>query len=84
MIKELPDWIETLESEDLEFIKQFVLNSGSLKQIVKIYDVSYPTVRIRLERLIGKIKVTETTEQKAFIKQLSIDDRIRIEDAKQL
>lgn len=31
MMKELPDWIVTLESEDLEFIKKFVLNSGILK-----------------------------------------------------
>lgn len=42
MMKDLPDWIVELESEDLECIKKFVLN-GFLK-------LSYPTVRIRLDR----------------------------------
>jgi hypothetical protein len=84
-IKNVPSWILSLESEDLEFIKNFVLKSGSLKEIAKIYEVSYPTVRIKLDRLIEKIKINDVSDNEEFIKfikRLSIDDRISLEDAK--
>lgn len=84
-IKNIPSWILSLESEDLEFIKNFVLKSGSLKEIAKIYEVSYPTVRIKLDRLIEKIKINDVADNEEFIKfikRLSIDDRISLEDAK--
>lgn len=83
--KNVPNWILALDEEDLEFIKKFVTNSGSLKDIAKIYDVSYPTVRIRLDRLIQKITVNDAVEKEdfvKFIKELSIDDRISLDDAK--
>ncbi len=82
---EIPSWLLSLEKEDVEFIKNFVINSGSLKEIAKYYNVSYPTVRIRLDKLINKIKINENTENEefvSFIKNLSIDDRISLEDAK--
>ncbi|WHX27996.1 DUF2089 family protein [Virgibacillus halodenitrificans] len=81
----LPGWLLSLENEDLEFIKNFVMKSGSLKEIAKLYEVSYPTVRIKLDRLIEKIKINEAAENEEFIKfikGLSIDDRISVEDAK--
>lgn len=84
-IKDVPDWVLSLEAEDLEFIKKFVLNSGSLKEIAKIYDVSYPTVRIKLDKLIQKINLNDELENEEFvqfIKRLSIDDRINLEEAK--
>ena len=52
-------WTEQLDEEDLVFVKRFVLASGSLKEMAKQYGVSYPTVRLRLDRLIEKIKVYE-------------------------
>lgn len=84
-INNIPNWILALENEDLEFIKNFVLHSGSLKEIAKIYEVSYPTVRLKLDRLIDKIKMNDAVENEEFIKfikSLSIDDRISVEDAK--
>lgn len=84
-MNKVPAWILALQSEDIEFIKNFVIHSGSLKEISKLYDVSYPTVRIRLDRLIEKIKLNEEMENEGFIqfiKQLSIDDRINLEEAK--
>ena len=82
---DIPNWLISLEREDIEFIKNFVLNSGSLKDIAKVYEVSYPTVRLRLDKLIQKIKVNDSLEEEefiTFIKKLSIDDRISLEDAK--
>ena len=83
--KNVPDWILSLDIEDVEFIKRFILNSGSLKEIAKVYDVSYPTVRVRLDKLIQKIQLSDSLENEefiAFIKKLSIDDQISLETAK--
>jgi hypothetical protein len=52
-------WIDLLEEEDLAFMKRFILSSGSLKELADAYGVSYPTVRLRLDRLIEKIKVLD-------------------------
>ena len=56
----MPVWMAELEDEDLTFIKKFILASGSLKEVAALYGVSYPTVRLRLDRLIQKIQLTET------------------------
>ncbi len=83
--KDVPSWVLSLESDDLEFIRKFVLNSGSLKQLAKDYDVSYPTVRIRLDRLIQKIEINEEHDKEELIglvKKLAIEERISLEDAK--
>jgi len=52
-------WYEILNDEDLAFLKRFVLASGSLKALSAAYGVSYPTVRLRLDRLINKIAILE-------------------------
>ena len=55
----LPPWLGGLEEEDLNFIRRFLLASGSLKEVAHQYGVSYPTVRLRLDRLIQKIQLNE-------------------------
>jgi hypothetical protein len=55
-------WFERLSEEDVSFVKRFVLASGSLKDLAKAYGISYPTVRLRLDRLIEKIKVLDSQE----------------------
>ena len=44
------------------FVKRFILASGSLKELAGGYGISYPTVRIRLDRLIEKIKIIDSRE----------------------
>jgi len=57
-----PKWIEGLSDEDVAFIRRFVLASGSLKELARAYGISYPTVRLRLDRLIDKIKILDSRE----------------------
>jgi hypothetical protein len=52
-------WIDYLSDEDLGFLKRFLLASGTLKDIAGQYGISYPTVRLRLDRLIEKVKVVD-------------------------
>ena len=55
-------WLDYLSDEDLAFVKRLVLASGSLKEIAAGYGISYPTVRLRLDRLIAKITVTDSQD----------------------
>ena len=58
MTGELPAWLAELTDEDLQFLRRLLLSSGSLKELARIYSVSYPTVRARLDRLIAKVQAT--------------------------
>lgn len=53
------DWLDLVGEEDRAFVKRFILASGSLKAVASQYGISYPTVRLRLDRLIEKIKLAE-------------------------
>jgi hypothetical protein len=44
-----------LPVEDLDLITELVLRSGSLKDLAEVYGVSYPTIRLRLDRLIERL-----------------------------
>lgn len=82
-----PEWLNALDEEDLKFMKNFVLASGSLKEIAKQYGVTYPTVRLRLDRLIQKIQLSDSDESSPFVilvKRLAIDGKIDFETAKLL
>lgn len=61
---ELPraSWIDRLSDEDKSFLKRFVLASGSLKAVAEEYGISYPTVRLRLDRLIEKIRIFDSEQ----------------------
>ena len=50
-------WTDFLADEELAFLKRFVLAGGSLKDLAAVYGVTYPTVRLRLDRLIAKIQI---------------------------
>jgi len=52
-------WLEHLSEEDLAFLKRFLLASGTLKELARQYGISYPTVRLRLDRLIEKVKLID-------------------------
>ena len=83
-LDKIPRWILALEPEDAAFLKNFVLCSGSLKENARSYQVSYPTVRLRLDRLIQKIELNDQQEEPfpAFIKGLAVDSRLDLETAK--
>lgn len=57
-------WIDSLDGEDVAFLKRFLLVSGSLKDLAKAYEVSYPTVRLRLDRLIQKVEIGDEMNAK--------------------
>jgi len=81
----VPEWMLNFEDEDVVFIKKFLQASGSLKEVAQQYNVSYPTVRLRLDKLIQKIQISEDTSNEpyvALVKRLVVNDKIDFDTAK--
>lgn len=81
----MPEWIANLDDEDISFIKKFLLASGSFKEVAVVYGVTYPTVRLRLDRLIHKIQISEDTTNEPYIsliKRLAVNEKIDFDAAK--
>lgn len=83
-LKNIPNWMNELEEDELNFIKKFVLASGSLKEMAEIYKVTYPTVRSRLNQVIEKIKMAEEKKEDPYvklIKKLALEEKIDFDAA---
>lgn len=84
----LPPWLEQLDDDDLQFLRRFLLSSGSLKDLAAEYGISYPTVRGRLDRLIAKVQAAEdpraTDEFQRKLRVLVADGRLPPSLAKEL
>ena len=81
----VPEWMSGLDDEDVTFVKKFLLSSGSLKDVANQYGVTYPTVRLRLDRLIQKIQISENSVNEPYIsliKRFAIDEKLDFETAK--
>ena len=87
MISVVPEWMADLEEEDVAFIRRFLLASGSLKEVAGEYGVSDPTVRLRLDRLIQKVRLADDRAADpyvALIKRLAVNEKIDFDAAKLL
>lgn len=49
-----------LSREEQDFILNFFLSSGSIKEMAKQADLSYPTMRNKMDDLIQKIEVLKS------------------------
>jgi len=86
-IEVVPGWMANLDEEDIAYIKNFILASGSQKEVARQYGVTYPTVRLRLDRLIQKIKISEDNEKDPYIsliKRLAVNEKLDFDTAKLL
>ena len=55
---ELPP-LAQLTYEDHVFVSMFVRSHGSIKEMEKAFGISYPTVKNRLNRIAGQLKLVE-------------------------
>ncbi|HEV2467896.1 MAG TPA: DUF2089 domain-containing protein [Candidatus Sulfotelmatobacter sp.] len=56
---ELPQ-LARLDMEDQVFVTAFVRSHGSIKEMERIFGVSYPTVKSRLTRIADSLEFVET------------------------
>ena len=88
MARQIPRWLSGLEETELAFIKRFLLASGSLKELAAQYGVTYPTLRLRLNKLIDRVKALDDAAEpstfRRYVKALVLDGRIDVQTAKEL
>ncbi len=48
--------LDGLDEAERDLVLHLVLASGSLKELARVYGVSYPTIRTRLDRLIARLR----------------------------
>ncbi|HEV8247344.1 MAG TPA: DUF2089 family protein, partial [Polyangiaceae bacterium] len=66
---ELPALLR-LTPDDLRFVEAFVRASGSLKEMARIEDQSYPTIRNRLDAIIAELEGRGQTREKERLRIL--------------
>jgi hypothetical protein len=84
----VPGWVVNLEAADLQLIRRFVLASGSLKPLANEYEVSYPTIRVRVDALIKRMKLLDINSNddalEARVRMLVAEGDIEPELSKEL
>jgi hypothetical protein len=63
-----------LSSEDQVFVVAFVRSHGSIKEMERVFGVSYPTIKARLTRIADSLEFIETNPQPS---RSEIFDRLR-------
>jgi len=79
---ELPQ-LARLAMDDQVFIVAFVRSHGSIKEMERVFGVSYPTIKSRLTRIADSLEFVETnpTPSKAEILERLEKGEISAEDA---
>jgi hypothetical protein len=69
-----PPQLAQLSVEDQIFVTAFVRSHGSIKEMERIFGVSYPTIKSRLNRIAGQLTFVETDPGRS---RADIIDRLR-------
>ena len=69
--EQIPRWFSELNEEEINFVKKFILSSGSIKVLAGTYSTSYPTIRKKLDKLIQKIQVNERKDNDTVVKLIN-------------
>lgn len=80
-----PDRFSKLSEDQINFIELFVLKRGSIKEIEKELNISYPTVRNKLDEVIKALghKVEKDTSRIDILNMLN-NGEISSEEAEEL
>jgi hypothetical protein len=79
--------LSKLSQEEQEFVIHFVLMSGNIKEMEKVYKVSYPTIKKMLDGVIvklgGKVTVEAQVDKDEILnkiknKSLSVDEALAL------
>ena len=82
---ELPQ-LARLSAEDQVFVIAFVRSHGSIKEMERVFGVSYPTIKARLNRIGESLDFVDTNPQPSRLEvlerlrrdEITADDAIRL------
>src|SRR3977135_583151 len=66
---ELPQ-LARLSAEDQVFVTAFVRSHGSIKEMERVFGVSYPTIKARLNRIGDSLELVDTHPQPSRVEIL--------------
>lgn len=69
-----------LPDEDYEFLQVFLRTQGKITDIEKILNVSYPTIKAKIDNLLSTLNLSSYTEEQDPIDALS-DGKISVDEA---
>ncbi len=69
-----------LDRDDLDFLRAFITARGSIKEVELLLNISYPTVRGRLERLGEKLGLTSGKKNASIVENELSDLRKEVLD----
>ena len=58
-----PPVLARLSAEDQVFVMAFVQVHGSIKEMERIFGISYPTVKKRLDSIAGRLQLVEAVRE---------------------
>ena len=74
--------IASLTEDELNFMINFVKTSGNIKEMEKIYKLSYPTIKKNLDALIiklgGKNVSKDDILERVKNKEISVDEAVEL------
>jgi hypothetical protein len=65
-----------LDDEDLQFLMTLLRSKGNLKEVQSRLDISYPTAKLRLERLLQNLDLYEEEKPSLGISREEILDKL--------
>src|SRR5690349_23684423 len=79
---ELPQ-LARLTLDDQVFITAFLRSHGSIKEMERVFGVSYPTIKARLNRLAGQLEFVDTnpSPSRAEVLERLSNGEITVEEA---
>ncbi len=73
---ELPQ-LARLSAEDQVFVVAFLRSHGSIKDMERVFGVSYPTIKARLNRIAGSLEFVETNPAPPQPSRSEVIERLR-------
>ena len=71
----LPSPLALLTPEDQVFAVAFLKSRGNMRKMERIFGISYPTVKNRLDRIAGQLEIVEVRERRQESDVLALLDR---------
>lgn len=80
------EWFLKLDEQSQNFLKDFIMSSGSLKKLAQDYGVSYPTIRLWVNQLMHKIEAAnqENSEFEGAILKMVAQGDLSISNAQEI
>ncbi|MDP8231693.1 MAG: DUF2089 family protein [Candidatus Zophobacter franzmannii] len=73
--------LASLRSEQLDFVMTFIMAEGNIKEVERVLNISYPTVKARLKDIKSALQPQESDEELMLLLEGIEEGDLSVEDA---